>query len=108
MQVDVTLAAAPFSAGPADEAWRLQGLPPLPCYALAEHGLPAVPGGMTPLMAASVSGCAALVQLLLRCGADPARRDARGHTAAFYARAAGHLHLADRLDRMADPERALQ
>ena len=107
MRVDVTQTAAPCSAGPADEAWRLQGLPPLPCYALAEHGL-AVPGGMTPLMAAALSGCAALVELLLRCGADPARRDARGRTAACYAREAGHPHLADQLDRMANPERTLQ
>jgi hypothetical protein len=47
------------------------------------------------------------VELLLRCGADPARRDIRGRSAAFYARAAGHLDLAKRLDTVVDQEKTI-
>jgi hypothetical protein len=47
------------------------------------------------------------VELLLRCGADPARRDPRGRSAAFHARAAGHPHLAARLDTVVDQEKTI-
>ena len=67
-----------------------------------------LPGGVTPLMAAASGGHEAAVELLLRCGADPARRDARGRTAAAYARAAGHPHLAERLDTVVDTERTIR
>jgi hypothetical protein len=35
------------------------------------------PGGLTPLMIAAAGGHEAVVEMLLRCGADPARRDAQ-------------------------------
>jgi len=47
------------------------------------------------------------VELLLRCGADPARRDMRGRSAAFYARAAGYPDLAKRLDTVVDQEKTI-
>ncbi len=65
------------------------------------------PAGVTPLMAAAAGGHEAAVELLLWLGADPARRDARGRSAAAYARAAGHPHLARRLDTVVDQERTL-
>ena len=74
----------------------------------ALDGLPGLAGGPTPLMAAASGGHEAAVELLLRCGADPARRDARGRTAAAYARAAGHPHLAERLDTVVDTERTIR
>jgi hypothetical protein len=40
-------------------------------------------------------------------GADPARRDPRGRSAAFHARAAGHPHLAARLDAVVDQEKTI-
>jgi hypothetical protein len=48
-----------------------------------------------------------VVELLLACGADPAQRDARGRSAAFYARAAGHPDLAKRLDILVDQEKTI-
>ena len=60
----------------------------------------------TPLMAAPARlrpGCGG-GNGPLQCGADPARRDAAGRTAAAYARAAGHPHLAARLDTIVDKE----
>jgi len=76
---------------------RLRGLLP-PAGDPAEDGAPGRPDGMTPLMAAAACGHEGVVEVLLQTGADPARRDARGRTAAAYARAAGHPHLAARLD----------
>jgi ankyrin repeat protein len=73
----------------------------------AEDGAPAMPGGVTPLMAAAAGGHEAVVELLLACGADPARRDCRGRSAAAYARAAGHPHLAERLDTVVDQEKTI-
>ncbi|MEN0074806.1 MAG: ankyrin repeat domain-containing protein [Paracraurococcus sp.] len=66
-----------------------------------------LPGRMTLLMAAAACGNAAAVDLLLEGGADPARRDADGHTAAAHARRGGHPHLAARLDTVVDQERRL-
>jgi ankyrin repeat protein len=56
-------------------------------------------------MAAASGGHDAMVELLLQRGADPARRDRRGRSAAFYARVAGHPYLAARLDTVVDVER---
>ncbi len=79
----------------------------LPAGDPADIGSPDMPNGMTPLMAAAACGNEAMVELLLLFGADPARRDARGRTAAAYARAAGHPHLAARLDTVVDKENTL-
>ena len=68
----------------------------------AEDGAPDMPDGMTPLMVAAACGQEAAVELLLQTGGDPARRDTRGRTAAAYARAAGHPHLAARLDTVVE------
>ena len=95
------LAAA--SAG--DVAWVRSLLPPYGDPAL--DGLPLAPGGVTPLMAAAAAGHEAVVEVLLGCGADPARRDHRGRDAADYARAGGHPHLAERLDIVVDQERTI-
>jgi Ankyrin repeats (3 copies) len=78
-----------------------------PCGNPAEDGSGAATGGVTPLMAAAAGGHGSMVELLLRCGADPARRDPRGHSAAFYARAAGRPHLAARLDTVVDQEKTM-
>jgi ankyrin repeat protein len=73
----------------------------------AEDGPPDVLRGMTPLMVAAAFGNEAMAELLLLHGADPARRDAEGRTAAAYARAAGHPHLAARLDTVVDKEKTV-
>ena len=75
------------------------------CGDPAEDGVAAATGGVTLLMAAAAGGHEAMVELLLQCGDDPARRDRRGRSAAFYARAARHPHLAARLDTVVDVER---
>ena len=61
----------------------------------------------TPMMAAAAIGNEAIVELLLQCGADPARRDLAGRSAAAYARDAGHPHLAARLDTVVDQEKTM-
>jgi hypothetical protein len=109
MQVNAEKAAAVFAAALAGDVERLRTLLP-PCGDPAGDGAPAAaaPGGrVTPLMAAAAGGREAAVELLLRCGADPARRDGRGRTAAFYAREAGHHHLAERLDTVVDQEKTI-
>jgi ankyrin repeat protein len=68
----------------------------------------AAPDGVTPLMAAASGGHEAVVELLLQRGSNPARRDTQGRSAAAYARAAGHLHLAARLDGVVDQEKTLR
>jgi Ankyrin repeat len=75
--------------------------------AAAEHCSLELPNCMTPLMAAATCGNETVVETLLQCGADPARRDTAGRTAAAYARAAGHPHLAARLDTVVDQERTM-
>jgi ankyrin repeat protein len=55
--------------------------------------------GFVALHTAGMHGDALLAGLLLLFGADPARRDGAGKSAADHARAAGHDWLADRLDR---------
>jgi Ankyrin repeat len=73
----------------------------------AGDGSPDVPRGVTPLMVAAAFGNEAMAELLPLHGADPARRDAEGRTAAAYARAAGHPHLAARLDTVVDKEKTV-
>jgi Ankyrin repeats (3 copies) len=106
MKANARKAAALFAAVRVGDVERLRALLP-PCGDPAEDGMPAEPGGVTPLMAAAASGREAAAEVLLQCGADPTRRDARGRTAAFYARAAGHHHLAERLDTVVDQEKTL-
>jgi ankyrin repeat protein len=65
-------------------------------------------GGMTPLMAAAAGGHETVVEVLLDCGADPSVRDKQGRSAAAHARAAGHLHLAERLDTVVDKEKTMR
>lgn len=58
-------------------------------------------------MAAAAGGHEEMVELLLQCGADAARRDARGRSAAWHARTAGHSLLAERLDGVVDKEKTI-
>ena len=64
--------------------------------------------GVTLLMAAASGGHEAVAELLLERGSNPARRDFKGRSAAAYARAAGHPHLAARLDGVVDQEKTLR
>jgi ankyrin repeat protein len=66
------------------------------------------PDDVTPLMAAASGGHCEMVELLLLRGSNPARRDVNGRSAAEYARAAGHPHLAAQLDSMVDLEETLR
>ena len=79
----------------------------LPCGDPAADCVPDAPDALTPLMAAAAGGHEAVVELLLQCGADAARRDVHGRSAAYHARAAGHPHLAERLDGIVDCEKTL-
>ena len=99
-------AADLLAAAKAGHVARVQALLPLSGTPV-EDGLPA-PGSMTPLMAAAASGHKAVLELLLQHGADPARRDAQGRSAAAYARSAGYPHLAERLDTVVDKEQTLR
>jgi ankyrin repeat protein len=68
--------------------------------ALASHGVPVDEGdpwGVTPLMRAAFLGFAPVVEVLLEAGADPARRNRRGQTAAQIAQGANHVEVARRL-----------
>lgn len=68
-----------------------------------------LPGGypVTPLMAAAAAGQERAVEMLLACGCDAERRDPNGRTAAYYARHAGHHHLAERLDMVVDKDKTI-
>ena len=63
---------------------------------------------VTPHMAAASGGHESVVELLLQRGSNPTRRDANGRSAAAYARAAGHTHLAERLDHVVDLDTTLR
>ena len=80
---------------------QVRSLVPM-CGAACLDGPPGAPA--TPLMAAAAGGHAAVVEALLRRGADVPRRDQDGHSAAWFARAAGHHHLAERLDTVIDKD----
>ena len=62
----------------------------------------------TLLMAAASRGHESVVELLLQRGSNPTRRDANGRSAAAYARAAGHPHLAERLGHVVDLDKTLR
>ena len=64
--------------------------------------------GVTPLMAAASGGHESVIELLLQRGSNPARRDAHGRSAAAYARAAGHTHLAARLDNVVGQDQTIR
>ncbi|WP_372619221.1 ankyrin repeat domain-containing protein [Falsiroseomonas sp.] len=85
---------------------RVRSLVP-PCGDLAADAVPDAPDGVTPLMAAAAGGHERMVELLLQLGADAARRDVRGRSAAYHARGAGHPHLAERLDTVVDKEKTI-
>ena len=66
------------------------------------------PTDVTLLMAAASGGHESVVELLLQRGSNPTRRDAKGRSAAAYARTAGHTHLAERLDHVVDLDKTLR
>ena len=106
METDRARAVELLAAAQIGDVERVRELLP-PCGNPTEDGTGAATGGVTPLMAAAAGGHEPMVELLLRCGADPARRDRRGRSAAFHARAAGHPHLAERLDTVVDQEKTM-
>ena len=63
--------------------------------------------GRTPLMLAASEGGADMVALLLELGADPAKRDREGRTAAELAFANGHTDLGQRLGPASEAERVM-
>src|SRR4051794_34027464 len=107
MNVDLARAVELFAAAYFGDVERVLALLPS-CGDPAEDGPPDAPGGVTPLMAAAAGGHEAVVTVLLQCGADPARRDTRGHSAAFYARATHYPHLGARLDTVVDQEKTIR
>lgn len=66
------------------------------------------PDGRTPLMLAAVIGAEEMVALLLELGADPARRDGEGRSAADLAFNNGHADLGQRLGPDVDADRVLR
>ncbi len=64
--------------------------------------------GRTPLMAAAWAGADEIVALLLELGADAARRDGQGRTAADLAFENGHADLGQRLGPDAEADRFLR
>src|SRR5919107_1531674 len=104
--MDTELASRLLAAAQAGDAERVRALVP-PAGSPEEDGPPDAPGGVTPLMAAAAAGHEAVVEVLLECGADAAKRDARGRRAAAYARAGGHACLAKRLDTVVDKDETI-
>jgi hypothetical protein len=95
MAMDTDLASKLLAAARAGDVAQVRAL--VPCAGNPEEDGPLdALGGVTPLMAAAAGGHEAVVEVLLACGADAARCDARGRRAAAHARAAGHAHLAQR------------
>ena len=101
--MDTQLASRLLAAARAGDAALIRSLVPC-CGSPEEDGPPDAPGGVTPLMAAAAGGHEAVVEVLLERGADAAKRDAQGRSAAAHARAAGHPHLAERLDTVVDKD----
>lgn len=66
------------------------------------------PDGRTPLMLAASTGAEEMVALLLELGADAARRDGKGRTAADLAFENGHTDLGQRLGPDAEADRFLR
>lgn len=64
--------------------------------------------GRTPLMLAASAGAEEMVALLLELGADVARRDGQGRTAADLAFENGHADLGQRLGPDAEADRVLR
>ncbi|GAA0574017.1 hypothetical protein GCM10009416_10920 [Craurococcus roseus] len=64
--------------------------------------------GRTPLMLAASTGAEEMVALLLELGADAARRDGQGRTAADLAFENGHADLGQRLGPDAEADRFLR
>ena len=95
-----------LAAAQTGDVKRVQGL--VPCTRIPEEGGPPdAPHGGTPLMAAAAGGHEAVVEVLLACGADAAKRDMRGRRAAAHARAGGHPCLAKRLDTVVDEDETI-
>ena len=88
--MDTDLASRLLAAARAGDTALLRLLVPRAGDA-EEDGAPDAPGGVTPLMAAAAAGHEAVIEALLACGADAAKRDARGRRAAAHARAGGYL-----------------
>ncbi|MBI2923438.1 MAG: ankyrin repeat domain-containing protein [Planctomycetes bacterium] len=90
----VIRAAASGEPKPDNRGWEWPNIwfghdPAFPLKQLLEWGQAADladEDGLTPLMAAAAQGRTANVELLLKAGADPLRRDAHGNTALTLAR----------------------
>ncbi len=104
--MNTDLASKLLAAARAGDVEQVRALLP-PAGNPEEDGPPDAPDGVTPLMAAAAGGHEAVVEVLLACGADAARCDARGRRAAAYARAAGHSCLAKRLDTVVDKDQTI-
>jgi hypothetical protein len=107
MAMDTELASRLLAAARAGDAPLIRALVPC-CGSPEEDGPPDAPGGITPLMAAAAAGHEGVVEVLLECGADAAKRDARGRRAAAHARAGGHPCLAKRLDTVVDKDQTMR
>jgi ankyrin repeat protein len=104
--MDPDLASKLLAAARAGDAAQVRAL--VPCAGNPEEdGLLDAPGGTTPLMAAA-AGHEAVVEVLLECGADAAKRDARGRRAAAHARAGGRPCLAKRLDTVVEKDQTIR
>ena len=104
--MDTRLASRLLAAARAGDAALVRALVP-GCGCPEEDGAPDAPGGITPLMAAAGRGHEAVVEVLLACGADAAKRDTRGRRAAAHARAGGYPCLAKRLDTVVDKDQTI-
>ncbi len=105
--MDTELASRLLAAARAGDAALIRALVPCCGCPEEEDGPPDAPGGITPLMLAAAAGHEAVVEVLLACGADAAKRDAQGRRAAAYARAGGHPCLAKRLDTVVDKDETI-